>query len=188
MRIIVAAAFCAAALFSPVKASEWRVDADASSVVFEYIEGGAARQGQFTEIIAALQLDPAQIDESSAQITIDMTSLELGDALREGVLATDPWLNSVNHPTAAFALTSLMKIPDSGEGDYIASGILQIKGHEHAMEFPIRVELMDNQARASGSFAFSRRDYRLSDVVLESFVAIGETINLRFDIIAYPEG
>ena len=184
MRALIAAGLLAGALALPATAATWQVDNARSVVAFEYTEGGSARTGRFTGMMALLSLDPENLSGSGAKIIVDTATLDLGDALREGVLATEPWLDSGAHPMASFTLMALKAVPGADDASYQATGMLSIKGRSTPIAFPVMVSFDAARAMASGSLSFARRDFALRDIVLESFVEIGDIITLRFDIVA----
>ena len=173
-------AFCAPG------AHAWQLDHARSSVVFSYQEDGAEKQGQFKQFDGSLDIDGMNITQSMASISVDTASLDMGDPFREGVLQGDPWLDSDTYPAARFRLAGLEAVPDR-PGEFEAVGDLRIKGIVKPVRFPVMLTESNDDARASGSLRFSRSDFRLRDVVVESFVTIGPVITLSFDIIAERE-
>ncbi len=168
----------------PVDARAWQIDTARSVISFVYEEDGKAKRGVFRRFGGTLDYDAENAKRSTAALTVSTASLALGDILREGVLETPEWLDSTSHPKARFTLGGLE--PRGGEG-YDAMGTLEIKGIQHPVRFPVTLHDDGREARATGDIAFSRRDFRLRDPLLESIISIGETVRINFDIVALRE-
>ncbi len=175
-------AFALLALFSPTAAFAWQIDASRSVVTFSYEEDGKAQSGTFDRVGGTITHIKGFEHNSKADLKVETASLDLGDALREGVLATGPWLDSAAHPHAVFSLDRLTPL---GGNEYEATGSLRIKDRTLPFSFPLRLEDNGQEARVRGGLTFKRTDFNLRDVVLESFVAIGDTIRIDFDIRAF---
>lgn len=171
-------------LLLPHAAHAWEIDTSRSFVTFRYIEGGIDSSGTFNRIGGTLDYTQGQAEDSKADIQVETTSLDLGDILREGILATKPWLDSGGHPHARFILDSLDPL---GGDRYTATGSLEIKGKTWPTQFTLTLENSDTEARVHGELAFKRSNYDLRDILLESLVTIGETVRLDFNIVALRE-
>lgn len=181
--VIAAWAFCA-----PVAhAATWIVDSARSSVTFGYVEDGIARTGTFTRFTAEVFFDPAALGQTSAAVSVATTSLDLGDAMREGVLETTPWFDTERFDTARLVVTALTPVPGMA-GAYTADATLGIKGLERPLRFRTEVSVADGTGRARGSFSITRTDFRLRDAVLEAMVPIGDEVKIAFDLYARKAG
>ena len=175
----------AAALAAPLGAAlaqDWRIDPAQSRIGFGYVLNDDPREGRFQRFGGAIQFDPAAPETSAAQIAVEAASLTLGDAMAEGILMTAPWFDAESHPKASFTLSGLRKQDDG----FMAEGVLTIKDIAKPIRAPLTLTLSDDAARAQGAFSFARRDFKLQDGLTESFVTIGETIAITFDIVAHP--
>ena len=177
-------ACCLLGMVQPLSASAqpaWVVDTGKSSVSFEYVESGKIKSGAFDTFVASIVFDPALPKEASASFVVDTASIDLNDAMREGVLASVPWFDSERYPKAEFRLTDLSPAPG---GTYVADGMLRIKKTELPVQVKVSLVLEDGDARAKGVLEIDRRDFRLRDALLESIVSVGETVSIGFDLIA----
>ena len=176
--------FCALLGFSaPLAANPavWTVDVVRSSVSFEYVESGKTKTGAFKAFSASINFDQDMPQNASASFSVETASIDLNDAMREGVLATVPWFDSERFPRADFSLTRLRP---SSSGKYIAEGVLKIKKVELPVQLTINLSMSGRNARAKGVLEIDRNDFRLRDAVLESIVGIGQKVTIRFDLVA----
>ncbi len=178
------ACWCLIGLIQPLSAlaqPAWIVDTEKSSVSFEYVESGKVKSGAFDTFVASIVFDPEMPKGASASFVVDTASIDLNDAMREGVLASVPWFDSERYPKAEFRLTDLSPAPG---GAYVADGMLRIKETELPVQVEVSLVLEDGDARAKGVLKIDRRDFRLRDALLESIVSVGETVSIGFDLIA----
>ncbi len=171
-------------MLGPATVFAWQIDSARSLVTFHYEEDGEPRSGTFDRIGGTVDHTTGRIEESKADLKVATASLDLGDALREGVLATGPWLDSEAHPHAIFSLDRLTPL---GGNRYEATGSLQIKDKKLPFSFPLLLEDDGREARVRGGLTFKRTDFNLRDVILESFVSIGDFIRLDFDIRSFQD-
>lgn len=107
----VALALACAAFPGAAQAAVWIVDPVRSSVSFHYTEDGITKQGAFAEFSAKVLFDPARVEDSRASFVVQTASIDLDDALREGVLATTPWFDSERYPEHGSAYRGCVRTP-----------------------------------------------------------------------------
>jgi polyisoprenoid-binding protein YceI len=176
------AAACVLTGASSASAEGWSIDKEASSVGFIYTENEERRTGRFGMINPQLRLDPDDLGQTRGVLNVSTGSLDLGDSLREGILVTQPWLDTGNYPNAVFAVERVVAGDRADRATVIGS--LSIKGVSRPLSVPITIVREDAQVKAVGELRFDRLDYGLKDVVIESFVSIGEEIVLDFVLVA----
>lgn len=159
----------------------WTVDTARSSVSFEYVESGKRKTGAFSEFRASINFDPDVPQDASASFSVETASINLNDAMREGVLATVPWFDSERFPKADFSLTRLR--PAKG-GKFLADGVLKIKETKLPVQLMVSLSVNGKNARAMGVLEIDRTEFRLRDAVLEAIVGIDQQVIIRFDLIA----
>jgi|GEM_PF-3296355 len=172
------------ALLVPVDvgAADWAIDTGASFVTFAYREDGQVRTGRFDKIDPQLMLDPDDLGKTRGVLGVSVVSLDLGDAMRETILATKPWLDAENHPTASFVVERFEMGDQPGRATAI--GRLEIKGVSLPLSVPVAIMRQGGRATATGALRFDRLDYGLRDAFVESLVSIADEIVLDFEIVA----
>jgi len=164
-------------------APAWLVDTGKSSVSFRYVEDGVAKDGAFVRFSANVKFDPDRVEDTEAAFAVDTASIDLNDALREGVLVTTPWFDSTRFPHATFELLRIYA-DGTATGVFWADGVLTIKDVKKPVRFRTTVDVDDKNARARGNLMIDRTAFRLRDVVLESIVPVGDEVDIAFDLVA----
>ncbi|HEU5326924.1 MAG: YceI family protein [Thermomicrobiales bacterium] len=85
----------------------------------------ATAKGRFTKVEGTVELDEANPANSSVVATVDTTSVDTGNAQRDGHLRTDDFFNAEQYPTATFRSTRIEQMDDERAKVY---GDLTIRG------------------------------------------------------------
>jgi polyisoprenoid-binding protein YceI len=115
-------------------AGTWQVDAGHAEVGFVGRHFGLTKiRGRFTGVDGTITLaDP--IEESSLEVTIDMTSVDSGDRTRDDHLRSADLFDVEHHPTATFRSTAVSAAAD---GSGRLWGELTIKNVTHSVELDV---------------------------------------------------
>jgi cytochrome b561 len=135
----------------------WRVDRAASSIAFSGAHAGVPFEGRFNEWRADIRFDPADLDASSAVVTIQTGSARDGVALHDQTLPGAEWFDAANHPTAVFRTTSIR----GGGNEYEARGTLTIKGRAIEVRLPFTLRIEGERATMDGRLSIDRREANL---------------------------
>lgn len=138
--------FCCAT----INAKEY--DATSGEVVFSGEHAGVPFSGVFESWSADVVLPP----EASAGIKaeFDLSSATTGDSMYDSTLPEYDWFNTDDFPTGTFESTS---IEDRGNGEYLVSGDLTIKGISRPVEFV----LSRSGDSLTSEFTINRIDYNI---------------------------
>lgn len=94
-------------------ATTWAIDPVHSSVEFSVKHMMVATaKGRFTKVEGTIQLDEANPANASIVATVDTTSVDTGNAQRDGHLRTDDFFNADQYPVATFRSTRVERIDD----------------------------------------------------------------------------
>ena len=100
-----------AATTQQVGTSTWVIDPTHSSAEFAVKHMMVATaKGRFTRLEGTIQLDEANPAASAVIATVDTTSVDTGQAQRDGHLRTDDFFNAEQFPTATFRSTRVEPI------------------------------------------------------------------------------
>ena len=122
----------------------------------------ATAKGRFTTFEGTLQLDPTHPERSSAVVTIDIASIDTGNAQRDAHLRTDDFFLAEQHPTATFRSTRVARVDDDRARVY---GDLTIRGvtKEIALDVEFEGQGKDAYGKERAGFtattAFDRLDF-----------------------------
>ena len=151
--------------------------ADISSAAVVYTaDPAASRVGWKGSKLYELDEHTGTIDLKSGQLgftdgkpvagtfVIDMNSIKNSDitnaeynAKLVGHLKNDDFFSVDTYPTAEFAIVSVK--PGQGEGQYLVTGNLTIKGKTREVTAPATIAADDNGAKASAEFEFDRTQF-----------------------------
>jgi polyisoprenoid-binding protein YceI len=89
-------------------------------------------KGSFGTVNGAIKLDPARIENSTVEVTIDAASIDTNDEKRDTHLKSPDFLDVAKHPTITFKSTKVTKKGDQ----WVAAGDLTIRGVTKPVEIP----------------------------------------------------
>lgn len=167
-------------------AREYRFDRVHSQVSFEVSHlGFSMSQGRFKGIDGSFEFDPKHWDRARCEVTIDIASLDMGDAAWTKKLLGKDWFNAAQHPAMRFLCTGLSQVDDR-HGQL--SGTLSLLG----VDQPVVLELtfnkigMDKYAlRQAVGFSASTQ-LRRSQFGMARFIPdIGDDVSIRIEIEAF---
>ncbi|MHB9758624.1 YceI family protein [Streptomyces sp. BYX5S] len=149
-------------------------------------------KGSFTDFTGSLHLDGSDPSKSTASFDVQMTSIETGNADRDGHLKSADFFKTDEFPTMTFRSTSAESL---GGDDYRITGDLTILGTTK----PLSIDLEFNGA-AKDPFGNERVGFEGKTEILRSEwgltwnaaletggVLVSDKIKLNFDISAIKE-
>jgi polyisoprenoid-binding protein YceI len=134
-----------------------------SAINFTSKQMGVNVEGSFKKFDAQVAFNPKKPEGGKVAFSIDLTSVDIGDAGTMGELKKPGWFDSARVPSASFTSTS---IKAAGPGKFDITGNLVIKGISKPMTVPITLTqqgLPAGQTRADGSFVIKRLEYKIGD-------------------------
>lgn len=163
------------------RAPSWKVDQDASHLRFQYVLQGNRLDGSFTRFNAAIRFDPGDLATSSIRVDIPLASVDAGASDRNQMLANAEWFNGAVFPTAHFVSE---KITARGEGSYVATGVLEIKGTKVPVSLPFKVRINGDRATAMGRLTINRNRFRIGEGNWAKPDYVGFNVDILIDITA----
>lgn len=144
-------------------------------------------RGSFTEFVGTVFVDAEDPSKSSANVVIEVASVDTRNADRDGHLRTNDFLDVANHPEITFVSTSAKL---NGENSVTLTGDLTIKGVTKSitLDFDYQGAATDpfgNQRLGfEGTHTISREDYGITwNAKLETGgVLVSDKIILEFDL------
>jgi polyisoprenoid-binding protein YceI len=180
-----------ATVSSPVSAGTWAIDPAHSSIEFSVRHLMVSKvRGRFDTFSGHVTVAPDGTPAVTAEI--DITSLNTGNAQRDGHVKSADFFDAANHPVAAFASTS---VRPNGEA-YLLDGNLSIKG----VTRPVTLNLEFNgvspgqgYGEVSGyeaSMVLNRKDFGIDiDLPMETGGAVvGDKVTITLNIEAVKQG
>lgn len=142
-------------------------------------------RGRFGKVEGAATIDLDRL-QSTVQATIDLGSIDTGDAGRDEHLRSADFFDVENHPTMTFTSTGLKE----DGGDYLLFGDLTVKGVTKPVELALEFDGVSGdpwggtRAGFTAEGEINRKDWGLEwNVALESGgVLVSEKIKLHLDV------
>lgn len=180
-----------ATVSSPVSAGTWAIDPAHSSIEFSVRHLMVSKvRGRFDTFSGYVTVAADGTPAVTAEI--DITSLNTGNAQRDGHVKSADFFDATNHPVATFASTSVRPNGDA----YLLDGNLSIKG----VTRPVTLNLEFNgvspgqgYGEVSGyeaSIVLNRKDFGIDiDLPMETGGAVvGDKVTITLNIEAVKQG
>jgi polyisoprenoid-binding protein YceI len=116
------------------EAGTWEIDPSHQSFEFVARHLMAKVRGKFSGVSGVATVAEVP-EESTLEIEIDTTTVDTGDATRDGHLRSNDFFGTEDHPTISFRSTAVR--PDEGESHWKVDGELTIRG----VTRPVTVDL-----------------------------------------------
>lgn len=140
------------ALAAPMKASRWAVQ-PGSTLGFSTAWSGQAIEGRFDRWTADIVFSPDDLAHSKATVSIDLASVNTGDAQRDASLPAPDWFDTATDAKATFTAARFEK---TGEGRFTAHGELSLRGVKRPLSLPFRLEIDGDRASVRGVTSLDR--------------------------------
>lgn len=156
--------FLVLTLFLPMMAHavslpQWNIVSKDSSIIFTATQNGSPVAGQFKNFTGDINFDPALLDSSNIQITVDMTSLSTSYKEVATTLKTSEWFNTKLFPKAIFKANQFTK---TGNNTYEANGTLTIRDQTVPITLQFTLdEYTPTKAHATGSTVLKRTAFSI---------------------------
>jgi polyisoprenoid-binding protein YceI len=146
-------------------------------------------RGSFTEFAGSFDLAGSNWPASTAQVTIQVASIDTGNEQRDGHLRTNDFFDAPNHPLITFTST---RVEQTAEDTVAVTGDLTIKGTTRpvTVEFVYTGSAVDPYGNTrigfEGLSTINRSDFGITfNAALDTGgVLVSDKITLEFDISA----
>ena len=168
---------CAASLLfigtAVFAASSAPVDAGKSRITATFTQMNVPVDGRFARFSGNVSYDAGNVAASSAELSIDTASFDIGDEEYNAEVRKKEWFDSKAHPTATFKSSAIRPL---GEDRFEATGTLSLKGKTQTVKAPVSVKAEGTTRRFEGELPVSRAVFGLGDAewneVLEDKVLV----------------
>ena len=146
-------------------------------------------RGQFNEFAGTATIDGENPTKSSAQVTLEVASVDTRNAQRDGHLRTNDFFAVADYPQISFVST---EITHEGGNDFVVTGDLTIKGVTKSISIPLEYQgtatdpFGNVRIGFEGSTQIVRSDYGVTyNAALETGgVLVSDKVTLEFEISA----
>ena len=170
----------------------WYIDPAHSSVSFKVKHMMVSTvRGRLGPVRGRLELDPEHPERADFEIAVDVTGIYTGDDRRDGHLRSSDFLAAEQHPQIVFKSNAIFP---KGDGRYVASGDVTIRGVTLPVSFDVELEGIGVDAQggrhlgASAATTIDRTDFGLTwNVPVPNGVLVGEKVKIEVDLQALDE-
>ena len=172
-----------AALATPAAyAVEYRtVVPQQSTIQFEFRQMGVPVKGGFKRFATQMRFDPAKPEAASAQVEIDLASIDAGSPEANDESASRLWFNRSVYPKATFVSSQVRAL---GNNRYEMRGSLTLKGRSREVVVPVTYLPGKNVATFDGSFVLKRLDFGIGEGMWADVATVANEVQVRFRIAA----
>jgi polyisoprenoid-binding protein YceI len=152
----------------PAEATEWRMQSG-SEFTFEATFESVASPGRFAADPGAGRL----------RVTVNLAAADMGDADMNAIIADPIWFDVGNFPQAVYESE---QIEARAPGEFVATGVLNLKGISKTVTVPFSWSEQDARANMRGQFVLQRIDFKVGSGEWATGDAIGLDVKLQFDL------
>ena len=175
---------------------EYTIDPAASVFSFKVEHFGVATvNGTFSSASGRIHYDALQPDSLSAQISIDVESIDTSNSLRDKELRSEDFLDVRRYPTVSFlSLGSTLdqratvaggsRLSDSGAVRRLVKGSMTLYGNTREIEIPVELKVSPNGSHVTiySDFILNRKDFGLKfGILMDSLV--GDEIRISVSMV-----
>lgn len=155
------------------------IDTGKSKLVAAFTQMNVAVEGEFRTFSGNVVYDAANPAASSATLTVDTASFDIGDAEYNAEVRKAEWFDAKKFPTATFKSSSVRAL---GPDRFEATGTLALKGRTTTVKAPVSVKTEGAVRTFRGELPISRKAYALGDAGWDE--VLEDTVVVKFTIVA----
>ena len=183
--ILVFGIICLAA--TRIAAISWTINKSHTSITFEAKHFFTSVPGVFEQYEANIHFDPENLEESSINVQIDVTSINTKNARRDGHLQSKDFFQSDLYPYITF---SSDKIISTGDNNFEAHGTITIRDISTDFILPFTLlGIMDSPRREDtliagleSEFSLLRSDYNVGAGDWISDAVVADEIKVKINV------
>jgi len=151
-----------------------------SSLEFTFTQAGAANKGRFTRFPVSFDFDPAQPGAARLEVTVEIASLDTGDAERDGTLKGEDLFAAAKYPQAHFLATAINRTASG----YEAAGKLTLRGVTRELRVPFSFRTATEQGTTvgymTGKVTLRRLDFGVGQGDWKATDEVGNEVGVAF--------
>jgi polyisoprenoid-binding protein YceI len=160
----------------PVLAEQQLVAAK-SEIKFSGKQMGVAQDGKFGKFSAKANLDPKKPEASRAEITVEVSSMDLGSDEANAEVIRPDWFDAAKYPQAKFVSSSVKNIA----GDkFEMRGKLTVKATTKDVVVPFTLKEAGGVTTAQGAIQIMRLDYKVGAGVWGDLETVANEVQIKF--------
>ncbi|MFN4120098.1 YceI family protein [Acidovorax sp.] len=150
-----------------------------SEVQFTARQMGVPLEGHFKKFDAKVTFDPAKLDTSKIQFTVDTGSATLGSRETDAELPKPTWFNVPKFPQAQFESTAIKAL---GGGKFEVAGKLTIKGTPQNVVVPVTLTQNGPTTTATGTLPIKRLAFKIGENEWADTSMVADDVTVKFKL------
>ncbi|GAB7126499.1 YceI family protein [Silvimonas sp. JCM 19000] len=163
----------------PALAAQTLVPAQ-SKIGFAFKQMNVPVEGSFKRFDAKVDFDPAKPEKTQANITVDLTSIDVGSADGNKTTQGKDWFNTSATPKATFVASSVKAV---GGGKFEAKGKLTIKGITRDVTATLTSKADGANTDVEGSFPIQRLQFKIGDGDWADTGTVADEVTVKFKLV-----
>ena len=161
---------------APIWAQQQLV-APKSEIKFSGKQMGVAQDGKFGKFSAKVNLDPKKPEASRAEITVEVSSMDLGSDEANAEVIRPDWFDTAKFPQAKFVSSSVKNI--SGD-KFEMRGKMTVKGTTKDVVVPFTLKEAGGVTTAQGAIEIKRLDYKVGGGIWGDLDTVADEVQIKF--------
>lgn len=178
-------------LATGLRAETFKIDPVHSSVGFSIRHFVSNVKGRFTDFSGMIVYDPAKIENSSVNVTIQTTSINTDNENRDNHLRSPDFFDAEKNPEITFKSNKVVKEQEK----LLVQGILNMHGVEKNVSFPFQIlgTMKDPKGNARAGFeaelSLNRKDFGITwnRTLDQGGLMLGEEVKIMLAVEAFEE-
>ena len=175
----IASLLLSALAVSGALADEWHMQGD-GELLFQPTWEGEALPGRFGVFDVRLETSDNGVAGAELEVTVNLESADMDDPDINEAIAGAEWFAVSDHPIAKYTSDSIKK---TGDGNYLASGHLELKGARLPVDVPFRWSRKGDRAEMSGEVVVDRTRFDVGSGEWEGSDTIGTEVRVSFNVM-----
>lgn len=167
--------------------NEWSIDKAHSNVNFTITHFFTPVDGSFEDYSSEIYFDPADLENSSIDVTIPVASINTENDRRDNHLKSEDFFNASEWPNIHFESN---RIEEIGDNQFVAHGELTIRDVTREFELPFELKgMMDHPmqedtkvAGITASASLNRTDYGVGVGDWAATAVVGDEVNIQLNL------
>ena len=173
------AVIIAGSLAAPGGVLAQTVDLAKSEVSFGFKQENVPGNGKFKKFAAQITFDAAKPEATRANIEVDVTSVDLGDAGWDSDIQGASWFNTKQFPKALFVISSAKAL---GGGRFESTGKFTLKGITRDVTATFTAKSDAGGTLLEGAVPLKRNDFKIGDGPWADTTVVASEVAVRFRV------
>ena len=155
------------------------VDLSRSELVFGFKQENVPGSGKFRKFTAQVSFDAARPETTRANMEVDVTSVDLGDASWNAEIQGASWFNTKQFPKSVFAVTGARAL---GGDRFESPARFTLKGVTRDVTATFTAKAANGGTLLEGSVPLKRNEFKIGEGVWADTSVLANEVAVRFKV------